>query len=74
MGRECREQLSERLTGRQRLGAKLDPALREWADRVIIPALAREFLANQDSKQIAKDVPSVAQFETKNGPSARGTL
>jgi hypothetical protein len=53
------------------LGAKLDPALREWADRVIIPALTSEFLANQDSKQIAKDVPSVAQFETKSRPSAK---
>jgi hypothetical protein len=74
MDRKCREQLSERLTGRQRLGAKLDPALREWADRVIIPALAREFLANQNSKQIAKDVPPVAQFETKCRSSARGTL
>lgn len=30
------------MTDREKLGAN-PPALREWADRVIIPALAREF-------------------------------
>jgi len=47
---------------RQRLGAKLDPALRAWADRVIIPALAREYLAEQGQKRIAESHSPVAQF------------
>ena len=31
------------MTDREKLGAKLPPALREWADRVIIPGPSREF-------------------------------
>ena len=61
------------MTKREKLGAKLDPALREWADRVIIPALAREFLAERDAKRIAKRVETVAQFQLKTGLSARVT-
>jgi len=49
---------------RQRLGAKLDPALRAWADRVIIPALAREYLAERQ-KLIAESLEPVAQSERK---------
>jgi hypothetical protein len=48
---------------RQRLGAKLDPALREWADRVIIPALAREYHAENEKKRIADSAEPVAQCE-----------
>ncbi len=62
------------MTERQRLGAKLDPALREWADRVIIPALAREYLAEQDAKRIAEVAPPVAQSEPKSRLSARVTM
>jgi hypothetical protein len=61
------------VTEREKLGAKLDPGLREWADRVIIPALAREFLADCDAKRIAKRGETVAQFQLKTGPSARVT-
>lgn len=61
------------MTERQRLGAKLDPALREWADRVIIPALAREYLAEQDAKRIAEVGAPVAQSEPKMMLSARVT-
>lgn len=61
------------MTERQRLGAKLHPVLREWADRVIIPALAREYRAEQEKKRIAEPVESVAQFEPKMRLSARVT-
>lgn len=61
------------MTERQRLGAKLDPALREWADRVIIPALAREYHAEQEQKGIAESLEPVAQFKPKMRLSARVT-
>jgi hypothetical protein len=50
---------------RQRLGAKLDPEMRAWADRVIIPALAREYLTEQGQKRIAESLEPVAQSERK---------
>lgn len=62
------------MTERQRLGAKLDPALREWADRVIIPALAREFSAEREKTRIAEGTAPVAQFESKDRLSARETM
>jgi hypothetical protein len=58
---------------RQRLGAKLDPALRAWADRVIIPALAREYLTEQGQKRIAESHSPVALFRPKMKLSARVT-
>jgi hypothetical protein len=61
------------VTERQRLGGKLDPALREWADRVIIPALAREYLAEQEKNQIAESLETVAQCEPKMLLSAKVT-
>jgi hypothetical protein len=54
------------VTEREKLGAKLDPALREWADRVIIPALAREYLAQANSKKIAAERGIVSESEVKN--------
>ena len=57
----------------EELGNKLDPALREWADRVIIPALVREYLAEQEKKRIAESLEPVAQFEPKMLLSARVT-
>jgi hypothetical protein len=65
--------MSTGVTERQKLGAKLDPALREWADRVIIPALAREYLAEQEKKKIAEPLQPVAQSEPKMLLSARVT-
>jgi len=58
------------VTEREKLGAKLPPALREWADRVIIPALAREYLAERDAKQIAKQPSRVAEFKQMSRSSA----
>jgi hypothetical protein len=62
------------VTERQRLGAKLDPALREWADRVIILALAREYQADCERVRIAESVEPVAQSQAKMLPSDQGDL
>ena len=61
------------MTERQKLGAKLDPALREWADKVIIPALAREFLAKRTAKRIANCPVSVAEFQENDRLSVEVT-
>jgi len=58
------------VTEREKLGASLDPALREWADKVIIPALAREYLAERDAKRIAKVPRTVSEFMPKIEPSS----
>ena len=62
------------MTEREKIGLKIDPALRAWADRVIIPMLAREFFSERDAKRIAEKGESVAQFQTKTGLSAEVTL
>jgi hypothetical protein len=62
------------VTERQKLGAKLDPALREWADRVIIPALAREVFAQREFKKIAVGPTTVPEFQRNSRPSAKETL
>jgi hypothetical protein len=61
------------VTEREKLGAKLDPALREWADRVIIPALAREYLAQGRSDSAVRKEGTVAEFKAKNRLSAEVT-
>lgn len=61
------------MTERQKLGAKLDPALRAWADRVIIPALVRELSTEREKTRIAEAPGTVAQFKPKDRLSARGT-
>ena len=53
------------MTEREKLGAKLDPALREWADKVIIPALARQYLAQGKTKGIAGERTDVAEFKVR---------
>ena len=58
------------MTEREKLGARLDPALREWADKVIIPALAREYLVEQAAKRIAEVPRLVSEFTPKIEPSA----
>jgi len=61
------------VTERQKLGAKLDAALREWADRVIIPALAREYLAQGSPKKIVPKQQTVAEFQENGRLSAEVT-
>jgi hypothetical protein len=61
------------VTEREKLGARLDPALRELADRVIIPALARKYLAQGAAKRIAGKRETMAQLQSKNELSAEVT-
>jgi hypothetical protein len=62
-----------RVTERQRLGAKLDPALRDFVDRVIVPALVREYIAEHGTpNQLADSARGVRQFEPKKRLSAEG--
>lgn len=61
------------MTEREKLGAKLNPALREWADRVIIPALAREILAQGPEEGIAVGQEDVTKFTNKKRLSAEVT-
>jgi hypothetical protein len=61
------------VTERQRLGAKLDPALRDIVDRVIVPALVREYIAEHGTpNQLARPARAVRQFEPKKRLSAEG--
>jgi hypothetical protein len=49
----------------QELGAKLSPDLREWVDRVIVPALLREYLGEETvGNCLAKSGEAVRHSET----------
>jgi hypothetical protein len=61
------------VTEREKLGARLDPALLEWADKVIIPALMREYLAERNAKRIADATSPVSEFTANVEGSARVT-
>jgi hypothetical protein len=68
-----KEETDLRVTERQRLGAKLDPALRDFVDRVIVPALVREYIAEHGTpNQLAHPARAVRQFEPKKRLSAEG--
>jgi hypothetical protein len=56
----------------ERLGRKLDPALRELIDRAIVPELVKKFLAN--AKIVAAEKPSVPQFKSTVTLSAEGVV
>jgi hypothetical protein len=61
------------VTERQKLGAKLDPALRDFIDMVIVPALVREYIAeNETPNQLARPARAVRQFDSKMSHSAEG--
>ena len=36
----------------EKLGAKIEPALRDWIDHVIVPGLVRQYLARDQQKTI----------------------
>jgi hypothetical protein len=36
----------------EKLGAKIDPALKDWIDHVIVPGLVRQYLAREQQKTI----------------------
>jgi hypothetical protein len=49
------------------LGAKLDPALKNWIDRVIVPGLVRQYLSREKQKTIGlkfKVMPHSPEHET----------
>ncbi len=57
----------------EELGAKLSPDLREFVDRVIVPALLREYLAEQKSGNCVAVTPRVvAHSEPHARLSAEG--
>jgi hypothetical protein len=68
-----KEELDLEVTEREKLGARLDPALLEWADKVIIPALVREYFAERNAKRIADATSPVSEFTANVEASARVT-
>jgi hypothetical protein len=55
----------------ERLGAKIDPAVRSWIDNVIVPSLVDEWLAREDSAKCPTEVPrGVVQFDRSKMLSA----
>jgi len=62
---------TERKKKLERLGAKIDPDLRDFIDRVIVPVLVREYIAeHQTGIHIAEPLTGVPQCETSKGLSA----
>lgn len=59
-------------TEREKLGKKLDPKLREWLDRVIVPALARDYVAAHKTSERLAVVPQAVQQFNANRLSAEG--
>lgn len=60
--------MTERQKKLDRLGARLDPDLRDFIDRAIVPALVREYIAEHGSAiRVAKPATAVPQFQ----PDAR---
>lgn len=57
----------------EELGAKLSPELREFVDRVIVPALLREYLAEKRRENCVAAMPhTVADSEPDVRLSAEG--
>jgi hypothetical protein len=51
----------------EQLGAKLDPALKDWIDHVIVPGLVRQYLSKEKQKTIGlkfRVVPHSPEHET----------
>jgi hypothetical protein len=61
-------------TEREKLGSKLDPKLREWLDRVIVPALARAYAAEHTAPDNLAGVPRDVRQFTEKRLSAEGIL
>ena len=60
--------MTERQKKLDRLGARLDPDLRDFIDRAIVPALVREYIAEHGCGiRVAKPTRAVPQFQ----PDAR---
>jgi hypothetical protein len=64
---------NEGKSARERLGSKLDPKLREWLDRVIVPAIAREYVAEHKGTESVDVSPQgVRKFNSNDRLSAEG--
>ena len=62
---------TERKKKLELLGARIDPDLRDFIDRVIIPVLVRDYIAkHQTGIHIAEPFTTVPQCETSKGLSA----
>jgi hypothetical protein len=63
----------DRAPSTEELGAKLSPEMREWVDRVIVPALLREYLAEKKAGNcLANPAGAMAQSQTTDRLSAEG--
>jgi len=70
---EARKGTGVWVTERQKLGAKLDPWMRDFVDRVIVPALVREYIAeNAEPNSLAEPARAVRQFPSKSRLLAEG--
>ena len=56
------------MTEREKLGAKLDPALREWIDEVIVPGMVRLYVG-RTQKRDSLCLKVVANSRTTELPS-----
>lgn len=63
--------MTERQKKIEKLGAKLDPDLRGFIDRVIVPILVRDYLADH-RKEIASSPQLVSHSDASHMPSAEG--
>jgi hypothetical protein len=56
---------TERQREIERLGARLDPNLREFLDRVVVPLLVRKYLReHEDVNRVANPAKAVRQFQS----------
>jgi hypothetical protein len=57
----------------RRSGAQIDPALKEFLDAVMIPALVKEYISEQERENRLALVPEgMTQFAAKHSASAEG--
>jgi hypothetical protein len=43
--------VTERQKQIEKLGARLDPAVKVWIDRLVVPAIVREFLEDEAARE-----------------------
>ncbi len=55
---------TERKKRLELLGARIDPALKGWIDRVIVPGLVRQYLQQKGATLKFRDVPHSPAQET----------
>jgi hypothetical protein len=55
------------LTERQKVDARLDPDLRDFIDRAIVPILVKKYLAGIAAENDLADEPRLAQYSPFRG-------